>query len=175
MNSLARWPVYRTCRIAGVGHSDTYASFRILIRSSVDVASLHHIVAAHPQKESDRLFVLRRDGGDGAPVLRSPCPILGVLGPAREGPRAAPAGHALSVGHEDQALSGKRAIRGTRIAQGLDPGADAPGALAQLSGSHGGLGQAIYRDGGRRAGGEGTPGFTPCTRHATLGFAACRR
>ena len=26
------WLVYRTCRIAGVGHSDTYASFGILIR-----------------------------------------------------------------------------------------------------------------------------------------------
>ena len=57
----------------------------------------------------------------------------------------------------------------------VDPRADAPGALAQLSGSHGGIGQAIYRDGGRRAGGEGTLGFTPCTRYATLGFAACRR
>jgi hypothetical protein len=74
------------------------------------------------------------------------------------------------------------------MAQGLDPRAGTPGApsarqpsgagvptLVQSSGGHGGLGQAIYRDGGRRRAEKECRGFTPGTRYATLGFAACRR
>ncbi len=38
------------CRIAGVSHSDTYALFGILIRGSVDLVALRHIVAADPQR-----------------------------------------------------------------------------------------------------------------------------
>src|SRR5690348_1648031 len=70
------------------------------------------------------------------------------------------------------------------MAQGLDPRAGTPGApppgsppgagvptLAQSPGSHGGLGQAMYRWRSSRAEKE-RRAFTPCTRRATLGFAA---
>jgi len=40
----------RICRIAGVGHSDTYTLVGIRIRGSADLKALGHIVAAHPQR-----------------------------------------------------------------------------------------------------------------------------
>src|SRR5260370_14660351 len=104
--------------------------------SSVVQLTWHHSTTSLPRilkrSQIDYLFF----GGMAGMALRcSDRPIPGVLGPAREGPRAAPAGRALSVGHEDQAVSGKWAIRGTWGAHGLDPLAAPPGAFAQLPGT----------------------------------------
>src|SRR5215469_18508300 len=102
---------------------------------------------------------------DGMARIAVPCsdrPILRVLGPARDGPRAAPVGDTLSAGHEDREFQESEPSVAAGYS-GVDPRADAPGAappgglpeagvpaLARLSGSHGDLGQAICRNGGRR-------------------------
>src|SRR5215469_5419337 len=68
---------------------------------------------------------------DGMARIAVPCsdrPILRVLGPARDGPRAAPVGDTLSAGHEDREFQESEPSVAAGYSGGGDPRADAPGA-----------------------------------------------
>jgi hypothetical protein len=116
-----------------------------------------------------------------------PCsdrPILRVFGPCARRVCAAPVGYTLSVGMRTMSYQESGLSVAPGMAQGLDPRAGTPGApppgsppgagvpaLAQSPGSHGGLGQAMYRWRSSRAEKERWA-FTPL--HTTCDPGLCR-